>query len=512
MKNNVASLEKKPTAILSKRESENLYRGQYDDLYSMFIDSVRDYAIFITDADGRILTWNRGAERVKGYKASEILGKSVDVCYSQDEIERGLPEKERTIAVRLGRFESEGWQVKKDGSKFYASMVLTALKDENGELRGFGKVVRDLTVQKKQEERFQKIVESLPNGIIMVDRSGNISLCNSDIERMFEYKREDIIGKPIEFLVPERDKEPHRRFRNVYMKNPRKLFMGTTRNLYGQRRDGSEFPVEVGLSPVQTMEGDFILASVVDITERKTIEEELRRAYEALRSKSDEMEQFVYTVSHDLKAPLVTSSSFTTFLREDLAANKIDAVMDSLDRIERAHARMKALIDDLLELSRIGRLRLNLEEVDLNHLIRESLDGLAVKIERSGISVELSADFPVVTVDKNRLQQAFDNLIINALKYGSGNCNPVLKIFWRRTNGEVQICFKDNGIGVDPKYHKRIFKLFQRLDTDDEGTGVGLAIVSRVAQLHGGRAWLVSEAGKGAEFWMAVPDNLMSRR
>lgn len=480
-------------------------RKNSEERYKLFVESVKDYAIFMLDPAGKILSWNKGAERLKGYKSDEIVGQHFSKFYTALEVALGTPEKELIIAEKENHFETEGWRIKKDGREFWASVVMTALRDSSGKLQGFSKVIRDLTERKKQEEKFQTIVESVPNGIILVNDKGIITLCNSDSEKMFGYSKNELLGKTVDSLVPVRYQHEHPAHRAGFTAQPKKRQMGAGRDLTGLRKDGTEFPVEIGLNPIHITEGHFVLALIVDITERKTVEEKLHKAYEQVQSKNEEMEQFVYTVSHDLKAPLVTSSSFIGFLREDLAKQNYDEFPDSLDRLERAHKRMQELIGDLLQLSRVGRMELQSEKISLEALMGDILEDNAGPLNEKDVTVVLPKTWFSLWGDKKRITQVFDNLISNAVKYASDVDQPEITIICQETDDELQVCIKDNGPGIDPQYHKKIFGLFQRLETDKEGTGVGLTIVSRIMKLHGGRVWISSGLGLGAEFWVAFP-------
>jgi PAS domain S-box-containing protein len=363
----------------------------------------------------------------------------------------------------------------------------------------------DITERKKQEEKFRTIVESVPNGIIMVDTKGSITLSNSEAEKMFGYGRGELLGKKVESLIPMRYQGNHPVERDRFIDHPQKRQMGAGRDLSGLKRDGTEIPVEIGLNPIETPDGRYVLASILDISERKAIDDKLHRAYEEVQQKNQEMEQFVYTVSHDLKAPLVTSMSFIGFLKEDLVGNDLATVTDSLQRLEKAHRRMQELINDLLQVSRIGRMELHHENVAIKDVLDEVTENAVERIRATDARFEGAPNLPVIWADKKRVTQVFENLIGNAIKYTADATSPLVQIFWNESSTEIHICLKDNGRGIDPQYHTKIFGLFQRLDSSQEGTGVGLTIVSRIMQLHGGRVWVNSQLGHGAEFWLAFP-------
>lgn len=359
----------------------------------------------------------------------------------------------------------------------------------------------------EREDHFGRIIEAIPIGILMVDSRGLVRLCNRELEKLFGYKRDELIGREMEILVPQRFRQNHPASRDAFFAKPETRQMGAGRELFGLRRDGSEIPVEIGLNPYKTDEGAFVLASVVDISIRKSLEQRVRRSTEAIQQKNQEMEQFVYTVSHDLKSPLVTSSGFLSILKEDLEAKRYDKVSDSMMRLERANGRMGQLINDLLQLSRIGRVKLEFEDIDVGRLLNGICETLSPQILEKKAQVVITRDLPKLIGDRKRVYQVFENLIINALKYACDQPEARIEIGGGHNENEILFYVKDQGPGIATEYHQKIFGLFQRLDADSRGTGVGLAIVSRAMQLHGGRVWVESQPSHGASFWLAFPLN-----
>ena len=253
-----------------------------------------------------------------------------------------------------------------------------------------------------------------------------------------------------------------------------------------------------------------------EIQERKRAEEQLRQARDELelrvqertaelQRKNLELEQIVYVVSHDLKSPLVTMRGFVGVMKEDLAAGEIDQLQDSLDRVERASGRMAGLIEDLLQLSRVGRIACHPEEVDVVNVVSGLGEELAPRLDEAGASLQIQADLPQARADRQRLTQVFENLLTNAIKYGCERPDSRIVVGGEQVNGAVRYFVRDFGEGIAPKYHEKIFGLFERLHTDREGTGVGLAIVSRIMEVHGGRVWVESQVGAGATFWIELP-------
>jgi PAS domain S-box-containing protein len=248
------------------------------DAYSrLLMESVSDYAIFTVDTEGLVTTWNTGAERINSYRPAEIIGRHLSCLYPQDKIEVGFPEQELKIAATEGRFEDEGWRIRKDGSRFWANVITTPLRDQVGNLIGFGKVMRDLSERQQATERFRLIVESAPNAIVMANHEGIIVLVNSQTERLFGYGRDELIGQSVDRLVPERIRSRHSSYRAGFFADPKTRPMGAGRDLYGVHKDGHEIPVEIGLNPLATEEGSFVLASIIDISARKQAEETIAR-------------------------------------------------------------------------------------------------------------------------------------------------------------------------------------------------------------------------------------------
>lgn len=366
-------------------------------------------------------------------------------------------------------------------------------------------VERLLARRALDEERFRRVIESAPNGLLMIDKEGIISLCNAQIETIFGYKKAELVGRSIEILIPERFRGVYPEYRRQFFNSPQARQLVAGRDLYGLRKDGTQVPIEIGLNPLEINDGNFVLASIVDITVRKALEDDLRASAKALRLKNSEMEQFVSTVSHDLKSPLVTSTGFLGLLKEDIKDQRYDAVMDSIERLERANTRMTQLIDDLLQLSRVGIIELRPEKVDVAFLLKSICENLSVQLQQKAMVVEISEALPVITADKRRVYQVFENLIINALKYACTDPKPKIAIGSLETDEEIRFFVKDNGPGIEEAYHRKIFELFQRLENDNRGTGVGLTIVQRIMQIHDGRAWVESKVGHGTTFWLGFP-------
>jgi PAS domain S-box-containing protein len=487
--------------------TERVKEDERAHLLGTVIEGAKDYGMFMLDPKGYVITWNEGAARIKGYSGDEIVGQHFSRFYTPDDVATGLPERALRTARETGRFEDEGWRVRRDGTRFWATVLITAVHDRNGKLRGFSKLTHDITDRKRTEERFQRVVEASPNALLMVGADGLMTLVNAQTERLFGYDRAELLGQRVEMLLPERFRGGHSGYRSGFFAALSARSMGVGRDLYAARRDGTEVPVEIGLNPITTVDGQFVLASIIDITERKRFETELQ-------ARAAEMERFTYTVSHDLKSPLITIKSYLSMIDQDLAAGKTDRVQQDLQRVAKAAGKMQLLLEEVLALSRVGRVENTRETVFFASLVAEALEAVAGRIRDKNIRVEVAPNLPAVTVDRRRLVEVLQNLIDNAAKFTGDQTSPEIAIgvvrdvaVEGRDGTETRFFVKDNGAGLAPKHYERIFGLFDKLNPKSEGSGAGLAIVKRIIELQGGRIWVESAGeGRGSTFWFTLKE------
>ena len=363
-------------------------------------------------------------------------------------------------------------------------------------------------ILKNNEAKFRGFLESTINGILMVDSEGVITLANNSICDLTGYTREELVGEKVELLVPLNYKN-HKVLRQNYLYNPSARSMGSGKTFEARRKDGSLLNVEVSLAPVSTAEGVFVAAMIQDVTVRVKIEKEKEALLRTLEYKNEELERFTYTVSHDLKSPLVTINGFIGLLKKDIAENNQKRVDADFNRISDAANIMQTLLDDLLDLSRIGRQDSARVDVAVRSIIDDILNILSVKIKINNIKIIVDSKLPFINVELVRFKEVYLNLIDNAIKYRRNDVETKIEIgmYESDSNGEKVFFVKDNGIGIDPLYHDKIFGLFERLSVDTEGTGVGLAIVKRIIDVHDGRVWVESEgAGTGSTFKFVLPN------
>ncbi|MEO7425268.1 MAG: ATP-binding protein [Fibrobacteria bacterium] len=372
--------------------------------------------------------------------------------------------------------------------------------------------------------RLTAIIEAIPTALIMIDRRGAIVMVNREAENVFGYSREEFLSLGIESLVPEKFRGNHPALREGFHGNPQARRMGIGRDLYTLRKDGSEFPVEIGLNPIESDSERYVLSAIVDITDRKRMEAALRelneelekrvhdrtaelaRANEAMERSNIELKQFAYIASHDLQAPLRSISGFVQLLKQDYGAKLDGQAEEWIRRTVESTQYMQTLIKDLLSYSQVDSRARPFSGIDCGHAFDEAVAMLDGSIRDSGATVTRDA-LPTVLGDRSQLVQLFMNLVSNGIKY-HGVEPPRVHASARLTDEKWTITLRDNGIGIAPKHHERIFEIFQRLHTRRAypGTGIGLAVCRRVVEHHGGSIGVDSSPGQGAAFHFTIPD------
>jgi len=356
------------------------------------------------------------------------------------------------------------------------------------------------------EARFRGLLEVAPDPIVIVDEQGSIAIVNRQTELAFGYSRDELVGQRVEVLVPRRFREAHTRDRTRYQRDPHTRPMGIGLELFGRRKDNSEFPVEISLSPLRSECETLIISIIRDITGRKETEERLRATAADLERSNRELEQFAYVASHDLQEPLRMVASYTQLLARRYKG-KLDQDADEFIGFAVDGARrMQELINDLLAYSRVGSRALDLQRVATAEVVDRVISDLGGAIEDAGAAVTRD-DLPTIHGDLTQLQQLFQNLIANGIKFRRAEAPPVVHISSRRDNGTWTFAVSDNGIGIESQYLDRIFALFQRLHSRAEypGTGIGLAICKKIVERHGGTIRVQSEPGRGTTFEFTLP-------
>ncbi len=346
------------------------------------------------------------------------------------------------------------------------------------------------------EATFRALLESAGQGILGVEGTGKIALVNGMVERLFGYSRQELIGQPVEILIPEQLRAEHKERRAGYFAEPHVRPMGLALDLSARRKDGSEFPVEISLSYVSTRNGVWAISFITDITERKRAEQVLARQTEELARSNSDLQQFAYVVSHDLQEPLRNISGFAELLKKRYKLALDAQGIEFINFILNGTGRMNGMITDLLAYSRVANSETAepFNTVDLNEVATAAISNLRLSITDTEAGVHRS-ELPKVSGDQMQLMQVFQNLIGNALKYRSAK-RPEITISAERNGDAWIVAVADNGVGIPPRHRERVFGLFKRLHGSDyPGTGVGLAICRKVIERHGGRIWIASGGG-----------------
>ncbi len=483
--------------ITERKQAEEQLRKSEERFRTMF-DNMLEGAQFL-GFDWRYLYINKSAEEHNRRPNQELLGNIYMDMWPGIESTHVFAMIKRCMTERVScRMENEF--IYPNGFKGWFELIIQPASE--------GVVIfsSDITERKHAEERFQLAIESAPNAVIMVDQHGQMMLVNSQTENYFGYARSELFGQDMDKLVPERFRMGHANHRFEFFAQPQARSMGVGRDLYGLRKDGTEFPVEIGLAPIATQQGMLVIATIVDITERKRAEQARDVYTRKLEQSNRDLQEFAYVASHDLQEPLRKVQAFSNRLASKYADAFDETGRDYLNRMRDASQRMQVLINDLLTLSRVSTHAQPFSDVDLNLLAQEVLSNLENQVERSNGRVEIG-ELPKIEADPTQIRQLLQNLIGNALKFHLQERPPLIKVSAKVEGVTCQISVEDNGIGFDPQYLDRIFKPFQRLHSREEyeGSGMGLAICRRIVEHHGGAITATSVPGKGATFILTLP-------
>ncbi|HYG01985.1 MAG TPA: PAS domain S-box protein [Chryseosolibacter sp.] len=412
------------------------------------------------------------------------------------------------------RFQSE-FRLKFDDDIVNVLVVGEPMTEHGSGLFYVG-ALTDITAGKKaqeeirvSEEKFRAVLEAAPDPMIIADADGIIRLVNKQTERLFQYGREELIGQQLEVLLPFRFRTNVIGLRGTSLQNHRLSEYGIGLTLNGLRKDGSEVPVEINFSPIETTSENLIAASIRDVTLQKEAEAkimeanaQLERGNEALQKANNELSSFSYSISHDLRAPLRAINGYSAILHEDYGDILDDRAKKALRTIQENATRMDSLINDLLELARLGYTSIEKQSVNMQQLVNAII--MEKNIDKPKIAV---APMDLSHGDATLLRQVWENLINNALKFSSKNPDAAIEVGFQQGQNEQIFFVRDNGVGFDATYSDKLFKVFSRLHAkhEFEGTGAGLAIVKKIIDAHGGRVWAESSPGNGATFFFALP-------
>jgi PAS domain S-box-containing protein len=480
---------------------------EMEERFSLLIESVQDYAIFMLDTDGRIASWNAGAERLKQYRAVEIIGQHFSTFYPAEDIVAGKPERELEQAIAEGRVEDEGWRLRKDGSRFWALVVITAIYDRQGRLTGFGKVTRDLTERREAEERlraseeqFRLLIDRVQEyAIYLLDPTGRVLSWNSGAARIKQFSAGDIIGKHFSCFYTAEDVAGGKPQYNLEEAARR----GHIRDQGVRvRKDGTTFHADVVITALRDKSGTLrgfskITRDMSDQVRTRVIEAEKIAAVKANQAK----DEFLATLSHELRTPLTPALAAASYMAENIS--ELPEKFSSDVQIIRRNVQLEArLIDDLLDLTRIstGKIDLHQQHTDAHAIIRDALAIARSDIHRKGLTVITSLDGNDhhIWADPVRIEQVFWNLINNAVKF-TGPGGEINIQTWNQDDN-FHFAITDTGIGIEAGKQETLFKAFEQgergLSRQFGGLGLGLAICKNLVELHGGTV-TVNSRGRG---------------
>ena len=478
-------------------------------IFELLIETVRDYAVFVLDPQGNVATWNAGAHLLKGYQPEEIIGKHFSTFYTEGAKKMQWPQYELKMATLEGRFEDEGWRVRKDGSRFWANVIITAMRDEQGTLLGFSKITRDLTARRQSEEmlrqseeRFRLLVEGVVDyAVYMVDPSGVVTSWNSGAQRIQGYAREEILGKHISHFYAADDVNAGLPWQElVRVKNLGHLETEGLR----LRQDGARFMARVVMSSLYDSDGR--LQGFAVVTQDLTTREHAK----ALERTTQHITEFIAVLAHELRNPLAPIRHAAAVLH---GAGGNSAVQQRMCQvIERQSSHLAKIVDDLIDINRItrGTLTLESEPANLVEVIRTAIESVSPAIDASGLSIEshLPQGSLYVNGDAGRLTQLVTNLLTNAVRFTPRGGR--IEISVDRTDGYLDVTVTDTGRGIASEDLLSIFGMFVQgkaaINRVGGGLGIGLALSRRIAELHDGTVEAHSAGvGKGSEFRLRLP-------
>jgi len=486
------------------------------DELGLLIDGATNYAIYMLDPEGRVTIWNRGAERIKGWTEAEVIGQPSSIFYAAEDIDAGKPADDLARAARFGRIEEEVWRVRKDGSEFLASVTITALRDADGALRGFGKVLRDITDERaadqvlaRQSDHLRSILETVPDAMVVMNEARIVSSFSTAAERLFGYRADEVVGRNVRMLMPEPDRGRHDGYVDHYLATGERRVIGTTRLVTGLRRDGSTFPMELAVGETASGGERIFTGFVRDLSERRRSEIRIQELQSELIhvSRLSAMGTMASTLAHELNQPLAAIANYLEAARDLVGSSDADTealLREALDEAAQQSLRAGQIVRRLRNFVARGEVGKQVESVAA--IVQEATTLGLVGAHQKGIRtlVELDSRADRVLVDRVQIQQVLVNLIRNALEAMDDSPTRELGIRSARDGANlVRLTVSDTGSGLSEKMADRLFEAFAT--TKHDGMGLGLSICRTIVEAHGGRIWATLGERGGMIFHFTLP-------
>ncbi|WP_287003576.1 PAS domain S-box protein [Sphingobium sp.] len=478
---------------------------------NLLIDGAEGYAIYMLDPEGRVTIWNEGAERLKGWTEAEIVGEHCSIFYPVDAVEAGKPGTDLERARELGKFEEEDWRVRKNGSEFLAHVSITALHNEQGELRGFGKVVRDATQQRAAESALQanashlrSILATVPDAMVVIDEQGSIISFSAAAEKLFGYAEAEVVGSNVSRLMPSPDKERHDGYLDRYLTSGERRIIGIGRMVLASRRDGSTFPMELSVGEAISDKQRVFTGFIRDLSERHETQERLEELQSKLIhvARVSAMGTMASTLAHELNQPITAVANYVEAVRDLLAEGNPDdlpMITEALNDAAGEAIRAGQIVRRLRDFVARGEVEKTVE--NLPDLIGEAAALGLIGAKEKGVQSHFDFDTgaELVLVDKVQIQQVLINLVRNAVEAMASSPERQIWICTRQEdNGMVRVTVADTGPGVAQQVAEQLFTAF--VTTKSEGMGLGLSICRTIVEANGGRIFLEPLKGGGSQF------------
>jgi len=478
----------------------------------LLIDSVTDIALCVLDPEGRVTSWNAGAEHISGWRAEEILGRHISVLYPPEAIAEGKPERDIAAAREAGRIQDQGVRLRQDGSRFLAHVTLTALREEDGTVQGFAKVARDISERisaeqalRASEAHLRSILETVPDAMIVIDEQGLIQSFSATAVRQFGYEPEEVMGRNVSMLMPEPYRSQHDGYMTRYLTTGERRIIGIGRVVVGLRKDGSTFPMELSVGEMRSGGARYFTGFIRDLTERQKTETRLQELQAELvhMSRFTSLGEMASTLAHEINQPLTAIANYLKGCRrilQRMEGSEVPMLRDAVNQAADQALRAGQVIRHLREFVARGESERHIES--LPKLIEEASALALVGAKEKGIRVTFRFDpsAPLVLADRIQVQQVLLNLIRNGIEAMQDSARRELLVASRAITEQklVEVSVADTGTGIAPEIADQLFQPF--ITTKKHGMGVGLSICRTIVESHGGKIWVESAPNQGTTF------------